>query len=68
MVETDDAIKAVESLCRLLEEMLQIPGMGPPQAQMLTYRLRSLREGCEQLRNGQRKAWQASTILEGKAP
>lgn len=64
--EPNDALKAVEALCRLLEEMLAIPGMGPPQAQMLAYRLGNLRAGCEQLRNGQRTSWQAEFIVDGK--
>jgi hypothetical protein len=66
MADSNDALKAVEALCRLLEEMLQVPGMGPPQVQMLTYRLQSLRLGCEQIRKNQRAFWQAAAILEEK--
>lgn len=68
MADSNDALKAVEALCRLLEEMLKVPGMGPPEAQMFAYRIKGLRDGCAQLRNGYRTLPHAATILEGKLP
>lgn len=54
MSEPNDALKAVEALCDILEEIVMTPGLGNPQLHMFAYKIKRLRDGCAALRGGYR--------------